>query len=473
MLTIQNLPVELLTKIFRSSWLESDFSVTLNSVRGLVTQTKEISGTCSTWRAIVCSDPVFWSSFDLDLSCMTSVEQAILLNLFLSRSGTAAGLRLNIIYASPKYPNSSELEGAQLAVLDLLLDQSSRWRDVRLDIAPEVFAHVVSRLTLRPKPTYGYFPNLEFLDTQDQESTADDYEEPGSNDSLFHIFHRCPALKRLCAHDAWAGDPIDYSHLTSLDLISYRGKSLSSLLSRCPHLRQFSIAYCIIPDIGHEEIGPWSEINPFYHLNLVSLSLPIYHQFGCEIWEDVRFPSLHTLKIDQVERSGNEIPELLAMLRKSGCSLRTLELGDISSNVFEKLLSNAPHLQSLTLMPHYTTSNLHIHPMKFKPLFGKDFRVPAPMLSSLTLQFRNASFTTIVKMAMHVRDLVISRRKNPETTYVIIKVELINRGQTEIIATVASFYEVIVSGSIVSSWDCFTLELDLGKEDKRRDTIRD
>ncbi|KAJ3809630.1 hypothetical protein F5876DRAFT_66311 [Lentinula aff. lateritia] len=394
MLTIQNFPVELLTQIFRSNWLDSDFSVTLDSTRGLVTQIKEISSTCSTWRAIVCSDPVFWSSFDLNLSCMTSVEQAILLSLFLSRSGTAAGLRLNIIFSSPQYSTSSGLEGAQLAVLDLLLDQSSRWRDVRLDIAPEVFAHVVSRLTLRPKPTSGYFPNLECLDTQDQESTADDYEEPGSNDSLFRIFHRCPALKRLCAHDAWAGDPIDYSHLTSLDLISYRGKSLSSLLSRCPHLRQFSIAYCIIPDIEHEEIGPWSKINPFYHLNLVALSLPIYHQFGCEIWEGVRFPSLHTLKIDQVEQSGNEIPELLAMLRKSGCSLRTLELGDMSSNVFRELLSNAPYLQSLTLTPHYT-SNLHSHPMKFEPLFGKDSRVPVPMLSYLTVQFRNANFTTI------------------------------------------------------------------------------
>ncbi|KAJ3984678.1 hypothetical protein F5890DRAFT_1274841 [Lentinula detonsa] len=394
---VYRLPVETLTDIFRCAQDQDPFfSVTLDRRERLFTQVQGISGTCSAWRQVVYSNPIFWSSFDLHLECMSDVEQSNFLVACLSRSGTAK-LRLSITFQRTRQGlhTSDQLQTGQFAVIDYLFDQASRWRDVYLDIAPEIFADTIMNLNLGAKPVHGYFPNLERLDCIDQESTMCYYREPGSDRSLFHIFYPCPALKHLSTHDAWNGDPFDCSHLTSLELLYYRGNSLSSLLSRCPLLQRFSIAKCSIPQIGetdYEDPSRWSDSNPFCHPNITALSLPMYDRnFGSEIWADVRFPSLDTLDIDQVKE--DEIPALLAMLRKSECILRTMKLGKMHWEVFEELLSVAPSIRFLTLGSHYTDySCIHEPNQMLAPLFGTATRVPVPNLSCLMVEFFPESF---------------------------------------------------------------------------------
>ncbi|KAJ4470926.1 hypothetical protein J3R30DRAFT_1139822 [Lentinula aciculospora] len=468
---IQKLPVETLTEIFRwycsSDW-DWDFSVTLDRPGRLVTKMKEISGTCSAWHQIICSDSSFWSSFNLELQCITNVGQSVLLNTFISRSGSVHLLRLYVSYPQSDIIDSQELENARLVILGILLDQSSRWRDVRLYIAPDIFGRAVSYLTQRPKPVHGYFPNLERLNSSDQDSTAEEYQEPNSDRSLFHIFYPCPALKRLSVHDVWNGNPIDCSRLTSLDLITYRGNSLSSLLSRCLHLRRFSIAYWDIPEVedpDYEGFRPWSNSHPFQHLNLTTLSLPMYtEEFNSDIWEDVRFPSLNALEVDQVEESETGIPELLVMLTDSRCSLQTLILGEMSPDVFKEFLSITPSLVILTLTSHYTFRALQRQLKMLAPLFGTDSELPAPKLSCLTIKF-SETFEGFRSISEHIHDMLISRRRRPES--IRIKAQYRSEARSTLMAisfaSLRDYFDlntISVSGT-TKSQDYFNLELRL------------
>ncbi|KAE9400943.1 hypothetical protein BT96DRAFT_619791 [Gymnopus androsaceus JB14] len=417
---IHSLPVEVLTQIFGSYCsLDSCFAVTLDRGGKISTPSQPLARTCSVWRQIVCSRSEFWSSFDLNFEFMITPELCDLLITYIRHSGATVTLRLSITF-----PDSESLEASssnvptdmRLVVLDILFDHSNRWRDVRIDIGPKILAHAISRLTLRPKPLHGYFPKLERLDSQDQESAYFDYAEEQSERNLFHIFRPCPQLRSLSAHDSWRDDPVDYSNLTYLNLMYYRGLSLSPPLSRCPHLRHFSIGWCSIPvdgDFDYDGVNIWSNDNPFHHRGITRLSLPMYDvHFGHEIWEDLRFPSLSSLDVDQVDNLGEGTTELLSMISKSECTLRVLGIGKMSTSILARFLSVAPSLHSLNLMSQYSYHALREEAEQmFSPLMCKELKLSVPELSSLVVEFHGSHLhsKSTTDVAQQFRDMVVSR----------------------------------------------------------------
>lgn len=457
---IHKLPVEVLTEIlgFYCS-LDSCFAVTLLNRGTILTPTWALARTCSLWRQIVCSQPAFWSSFDLNFNSIISLELSDILITYIHRSGTTTTLRLNITYPDPE---SDELDtnikidpaDTRLSILNILFDNSDRWSDVHFDIGPNVFAHAVSHLMLREKPAQGYFPKLRSLDTQDQESTYFDYAEEDSDRSLFHIFQPCPQLHTLSVHDSWKNDPVDYSHLTYLNLMYYRGQSLSLPLSRCAHLRHFSIGWCSVPvagDFDYDPVSVWSRDNPFQHRGITRLSLPMYDDhFGEGIWEDLRFPSLTSLDVDQVEESGTGTTELLSLLSRSECTLHTLGIGKIPSNVLANFLSVAPSLQSLTLMSHYTfhASRAETEQM-FSPIINPSI---VPGLSSLKVEFHGALFQTVstTDVVRQFRDMVISRDALSHSVELVISNHSQDSSTAEVVDldSLAEFFQARIGGVV-------------------------
>ncbi|KAF9067276.1 hypothetical protein BDP27DRAFT_1449119 [Rhodocollybia butyracea] len=425
---IRTLPVEVLTEIFGycSSKSPSSHAVTLTRPGELDVPIQAVSSTCSKWRSIVCTQSTFWSSYDLNLTYITGPKIFDLLIMYIGRSGTAK-LRLGIACPEMNADQGSEtsqssedadLLPTRLAFLAVLLDNSSRWHDVFLDMSSSVFAYAVSRLELRGKPKEdGYFPNLEKLYCQDQESEHYYLDgDPETGRSLFDIFQPCPRLRDLTAHDSWVTDPIDYSHLTNLDLMFYRGRSLSTLLSRCPNLKEFSLAYCSIPDEDDfdydESARVWSKNHPFSHRSLVTLILPMYEHFGCAIWEDLCFPSVNTLTIDQIGDDEAGMAELVDLVSRSRCNLRTMAIGKMPLGALFKLLSIAPSLERLKLARHYTVHAWETNPTTmFLPLFKKETQHLVPALS-LQIELGASSFVdrpATRDVPQHIHDMVVSR----------------------------------------------------------------
>ncbi|KAJ3772453.1 hypothetical protein FB446DRAFT_800041 [Lentinula raphanica] len=400
--SVKKIPVEIWTEIFciycaqdADSSINPVFSVQLTA-RGLFTQLQTITRTCGTWRRLVFSNPVFWSSFFVILDHLSKVEESKYLLEALSRSRTTP-LRLDIVYdhKNPDF-NSNTLDTARFAVVASMLEQANRWQDLRFDLSPRVFARIVEQLSLNDRPLDGYFPNLKRLDCSDQVELLATMANPELGDrSLYGVFDPCPALRHLCVFDIWKESPFDYSHLTSLKLVRFEASSLSTLLSRCPRLQSLSLAKCyqLLPgEPGYEDPSPWSRSSPFHHQSITSLSLPNYSPkyFEGLMWADVRFPNLDTLSLggDKNVKAGG-IQALLNMLLGSGCTLKTLVIEKMSSKVFRRFLSVAPSLKSLTLGFYYLHRGMYLNHIDhfLAPLYGTDpSRLLVPVLSCLTIK---------------------------------------------------------------------------------------
>ncbi|KAJ3756270.1 hypothetical protein EV360DRAFT_72125 [Lentinula raphanica] len=398
---IDELPVEILTKVF-CCYCEEDadshtedtaFHVQLNK-DGLQFRLESIIRAYGKWRQIIFANPIFWSSFSINLDWLTTVTQYKYLLQAISLSEKAEELRLNIVFHGGTTNFSAELNTLarrRVAVLAGLLEQANRWRDVRIQLSSSVFRLVCDELRRDgTKPLRGYFPNLKRLDCLDQvmRGVGSPYTFPPSNDlqEFCDIFKPCPALSHLCVFNDEHGSPFRYSLLTSLTLATFSGRSLTTLLSQCPRLRSLTLGAGWVLRTYLDADSTWSRDNPFYHPNLTTLSLPDYTsiRFTGAIWADIRFPSLDTL---YVEGNMDEIPELTEMLIRSRCRLKTMILGGMPPEVFQKLLWVAPSLKSLTLdLWHFAYMCPENIDQFLAPLFRSGLYIPVSGLSFLKIE---------------------------------------------------------------------------------------
>ncbi|KAJ3840804.1 hypothetical protein F5878DRAFT_612081 [Lentinula raphanica] len=406
---VNSLPVEILTEVFRSycALQESPFDLTLGyySSRELYTEMHIITTrTCHQWRNIVLSNPEFWTSFYLNLGRIRSIEQAeyIIETLFRFQNNT---LRLHITFNSfnstPSLPPSEALNTVQFTVLAHIWSLANRWRDVKLELDQQLFHGVISMLNLGidRKPLGGYFPNLERLECELLRDSEDDDIRRDFNSPdrfLFRVFNPSPALHHLAVYDNLDVASFGYPQsLTSLELSRFEGSSLAPFLARLPNLQHLSLYQSILiqnGEYGYEHPGPWSESHPFYHPGITKLSLLTYEGYF-EIfppWADVRFPSLHTLAIDEVEEALDEesIQPILDLLTKSECKLQTLTLGKVPWEMFDDLVSVAPSLRNVKLGALHVSMTLLDAPNEFlAPLCGTaPTKVPCPDLSCLQVE---------------------------------------------------------------------------------------
>ncbi|KAJ3823751.1 hypothetical protein F5878DRAFT_612075 [Lentinula raphanica] len=405
---VNRLPVETLTEIFRLYYAsqKSLFDVTLLGISGqLRTEMHIMTSICQLWRDIILSIPEFWTSFSLDLGEIWSVERAKYIIETFSRSENYK-LRLHIIFnsssLSPSTLDTLTQSRVQFTVLAHIWSLANKWRDVKLNLNldQQLYHGVISTLSLgiHHKPLGGHFPNLERLECQiDRDDKDGDLRRDLNSPDrvLLRVFNPCPALCHLSVYDAL--DVASCGHpqsLTTLELLRFEGSSLATLLARLPNLRHFCLYQNYLTRNNqhvHENSGPWSESNPFYHTGITSLSLPIY-ETSLDIyppWADVRFPSLHTIDIDEVEDvfDAESIWPILDLLTKSEYKLQTLILGKVSWEMFEDLLLVTPSLRNVILRTAHVGMVLLETPEQFlAPLCGTESEVPLPDLSCLQVE---------------------------------------------------------------------------------------
>lgn len=274
---------------------------------------------CSEWRQIILSTPSFWTSYQFQEIVLSSNNEAYIsmidcLNELLLRSGTDAPLRFHLDFGSDSGDRA-------YAVLDPLIQHTSRWKEVSLVFKNShrqksfrsALQHIQERSTS--------FPNLELL------SMSIMGEHVFKLGFFGKTFIHCPHLHYLDVASFHIREVVDLQHLTILKIGVCIGASLALLLQRFPVLETLCVS-CLKPDHVPDSLDIVPIPSNVHHPHLKHLTVKDLGKYAMSFWGNVSLPNLTRVYVgtfiggDDKSRFG----EFKRMLVDSQCVLEKLDL---------------------------------------------------------------------------------------------------------------------------------------------------
>ncbi|KAF9073314.1 hypothetical protein BDP27DRAFT_1417442 [Rhodocollybia butyracea] len=417
---IRKLPSDVLNEIFTLCIAQNGDGCALSlSHTRISCPTLKLSWVCSLWRESVQSRPVLWSSLRLSSQLFLSKPNSF--NIFLKYLACSRDTSLDIYYDGCRFDSmsSSKVDKA----IDILLDNSMRWRRVHLIIpssaAQDWYAGVArlrSRSGLQPtRALMGNFPALEYLEMPHTSL-------PWSNDlsSLFQTFSHCPRLHTYRGSSfSWAGHAFDFSHLIELTLSSFLGRSFAHLLCRLPALESLIVAGFQFLEDGDADDDSLRDDTEPYRSSISKLAVTA-KTFQPEAWRFFTMPDLTDLQISAgtIEQFKN-IAHLFPIIADPNCKLRSLDMHLFffmdrqSESLLFDFLSLQPYLCKLT-MAVQSDEEMRSFTEQLKPRDGHPTLLPN--LCSLELQWEIHDVHASNSLCTSVCELVKSRSKVVRST---------------------------------------------------------
>ncbi|KAF8186809.1 hypothetical protein BJ912DRAFT_1143861 [Pholiota molesta] len=338
------LPVEIVSKIFANflpdivAW---DYGICPNDRHWVplnYSTTPFVLGTvCVSWRDITWSTPILWSSISLNLAHIEE-KHVNLVRRWLRRSG-GCPLYINI-YATPGYTANDE--GLEEQVLDSFAQFSDRWYYLGLDAIPLKhlprvnFAHAVMLDTLR----------IEFEREESHHTYIMLREEmnlemlPGLGNLYVALF---PTGKLV---------NVDWNKLKNLETQFLSVNTCVETLSNASFLTHCALR--IKPDSANIEMvitQPRNTILQHNHLVFLYVNWNTYINTFLPM---VQLPALQHFIVDSAAHIQINLVTIADLLRRSHCSLKTLEI-DVTGCELEgelvlvQFLAQIPSLETLEL----------------------------------------------------------------------------------------------------------------------------
>ncbi|KAF9063978.1 hypothetical protein BDP27DRAFT_1334317 [Rhodocollybia butyracea] len=360
---VRHLPEDVLLEIFKAyiasgeiklryhsqSW---PYSLALIPERGLIhCPTLRLSQICSLWRRIVLSRPILWQSLAVQLEAFVDDGYFEMLSHHLLHS---ASLPLTLFIKSTPIDSYGMMMtttyGSEYSIpkqaFNLLLDNSSRWKEVVLELGSET--NILLSLGLIRGAE---FSNMKHLDLRYQIS----------EEVFIQMLIRMPNLHTLVgATFDWENfSQCDLSQLIELRSAGFYGTSLGLFLSRMPGLKE-----CYLERFRFQPIG--TLLQGDCHSNLSTLSLNLdgfdYKPGG---WKNTCMPHLKTLDLlahdgtrgRWLEHNSIIIADLSSMVLLSRATLQRLKLQGVPSQDAIAFIESHPSIADLTISGGFRKDN--------------------------------------------------------------------------------------------------------------------
>ncbi|KAF9063488.1 hypothetical protein BDP27DRAFT_235141 [Rhodocollybia butyracea] len=330
---IRKLPSDILCEIFALLCFCQSLSKSAQRVEAISASTLKLTWICSFWRKLIHSYSALWSNLDI-LTWSFDNRRGYLESLFhsISLSGTSA-LNFKLDIFLPLHSNSRK-------AVDILLDQSARWRQVKITFhgageknIRDWSSYAVDRLHSIFEDSHrkveSYFPILESLKLISHHGES-------SYRGFLHSLSLCPNLRTFHVFGArfsWSAfGCIDLSHITELNVSMLTGKSIAHLLYRFPLLQKCEVNRFdqnsrsdldSIMDLGKDR---------YYSSNLVHLTIRCNNYcLPHGAWTSLCLPKLSELVLYHEHQTSEPLQfqyltEFTSMLIRSQCSLNKLVL---------------------------------------------------------------------------------------------------------------------------------------------------
>ena len=325
-LFIRMLPPEIVAKI--SGFANIDFTI-IGSLPAPIL----LSSVCSDWRRTVVGTPHLWSSIKIDLPSISRIPDtaaSMLLRLatfideWLSRSGQ---LPLDISLCCDKISWHNVAPKKYRPVIKILDKYSSRWQNLSISIPPILLSY------FRPDR----LPLLEQLNITNKGLLLHITNEGLPSYAI--TFPPAPCLHTVKIQSSVG---LDHSYLNSLDIgIQWNTVTHVSVRAITSHicfalLRLKKLVHCKIHNVVNvtEDHLDTPILSPLTYLSLHHESDP------SRILDSIKLPCLETLVLLNVT-----IDPVIALLKRSACSLHTLSLQNWLIRKTDKLI---PLLQFLS-----------------------------------------------------------------------------------------------------------------------------
>jgi len=272
-----------------------------------------LSSVCRLWRSLAQSTPAVWTSFRIYIPSRDFPQRIQQAKQWLSRSGQ---LPLSIqIYPHPSV--SLDLSDPLVAeLINIVNSYSHRWESLEVAIVPELY------------PFHGLSKSTPILKTLIL-SFGDNYGS--SYDWLLGIHWN--NVVHFTVHFIGVGQALEILRLS-------------------PQLQEYFL------------IELWSGIDDallsshLRHARLETLYLDDYWEtVSTQLLDSINLPSLKIFQYSGSDKGVSTLPydSIVAFLNRSGCSLKTfsLQYSNVSQEMLIRLLFAMPHLETLTLGPHF------------------------------------------------------------------------------------------------------------------------
>ncbi|KAE9397873.1 hypothetical protein BT96DRAFT_976755 [Gymnopus androsaceus JB14] len=351
---LRSVPLEILHEIFTFHCYENGYALKLHSRASSRWPALKLSWVCSLWRTIVHSCPILWSSLSVSTPDRLSAGQRQILLEYISHSGD------HLLSFDYDYLHGSSLEDR--GVTDMLLDNSMRWYRVSLKIPrnPSLARNWISKFLFRlSKPSdsqpsraqTGRFPAMVDLQTI----------LPWSAEELialfFQTFSLCPRLDTFSGTQfCWSSHNADFSHLKTMSLDVFIGKSIAHMLCRIPVLQTLNIRGFMLSEsdaAGDALLGGMNYNSALSELKVSSTTF----DFQWEAWRFLRLPSLTNLQItahgDKGQDPFKDVAQLSSILLHSQSELRTLRVDHLfhpmQQGIIDFMIQHCTTLVNLTI----------------------------------------------------------------------------------------------------------------------------
>jgi len=379
----------------------------------------QLGHVCSMWRYALHSTPSLWTHLAIKLppqaddDWMDTINSAVsLLELWIKNSG-----HLTISFALNEQGVCAHDPMRRL--IYALRQHSTKWNGLKLVVCKSTYDSFRRRL---------FGSRLQSLkqivvDITNEESAS--YESSTFTDHLAFT----PHLTSLMLDNAHADEEyvptLTWAQMTELSLnfnlsvlpwrsfvhLYYNSNLITDVLSQTTNLVTLSLGLMEDFDDSSEVVpSPHQIVLP--HLTTLRLRHTCFRSRLHDYFDQLTLPRLATLEIDSVARFKNGRGELgaerlCALIERSGCSVQTLSVRDVSTDggALVSLLEHCPELQQLAFFPPRNnisrTSSLESLLLWLTPDGDEELdgmRLPQLRSISLGSTYRDAPFDDIVDM---------------------------------------------------------------------------
>ncbi|KAJ3798769.1 hypothetical protein GGU11DRAFT_561986 [Lentinula aff. detonsa] len=432
---IRKLPAELLMEIFRLvSSNQSSYSLHLSMQEDmgvlLDSSIRDLAQTCSRWRQVAFSCHDLWGSMEINLSATEispKVGKVVLQHL--RRSGNAP-LQLSIQNTSwfDHGPKGQE-------VWDALIQESRRWKSVKLNIPMHVLKTVADQFKTRAgsqQKGESIFCTLESLHIENLDELTMYHRNP----IIIKILQTLPLLRsfhvsgRFYSMDACT---FDISRITRLSIAKghYEGRSLAQLFMKCPALTDVDLGGFVVERGQSHGRDHLPSTGVYVHTRLTKLTLTkdSYFDTSAAGLHSVSFPNLTHLKLVDTYTfwprdvtASNLSADIASLIVRSKCTnLRHITFSRFREPYMLRVIGAAKEsLRHLKIV--HPASSAHILMPQLSTLFDEvdtsstSQSILAPNLVSLEVVIAPAVAHAMLNIsskdvALEIRDLVESRCK--------------------------------------------------------------
>ncbi|KAG7443902.1 uncharacterized protein BT62DRAFT_934482 [Guyanagaster necrorhizus] len=379
---IRVLPPEILGEIFR-------LAVDLRIAYRVTDVPWKLSHVCRKWRCLALSDSHLWARIYID-NAKTSANRITrpILDAMLTRSGSQ---HLTVTYSEARHTGPSDLY-----LLERLLENSERWREVNLHFSASTIQRLqmlryrlpkLSSLFLNPLDNSTGLPVIDFLrHSPSLESLTLD----GFKASTRFIIG---AANLVYFDDSRFGDvKIDELHAEYLGII------------RCsPRLQRFHSIHWPNSSSTWRALSP-----PILHTSLTDISTR-----DSSFLQSLTLPSLTTVEAwpltePEDDNTSNDFAEaLIQLLEKSRCSLTSLTINDIAvrdAGLWVKIFKLSPGLRDLDI--NFATLWNDDYPQNLQRVFH-EMTAAGPGGHNLCPSLERFSFELDIKLLCEEVDVLV------------------------------------------------------------------